>query len=77
MTNADRHAINPAGAPKDTMPWLKKYGYRGLVSMGAPGCRGGLLFCRPGESPQMAMTGDVLRWDGKQKMIVVEYGSED
>lgn len=72
---ADRHAIHGNLQPHHTVHWLSKYGYRTLphVSSGGIGSPGGIVFSRPGGAVQMAVVGDVLRYDKRKKAVVVDY----
>lgn len=72
MAKADRHYIEQFGYPRLTTNWLHKHGYRG-VGVGLQGTDVGCLFNRPGEPVQLAVVGDVLRWDARKKCVVVEF----
>lgn len=73
---ADRHPILASGRPRDTKVWLEKYGYRCAVTGLYDGLPVSLLFCRPGQPVEIVFIGDTLRYDGRKKIVVIDYREE-
>lgn len=86
MARADRHEIHAGGYPTFSAEWLRKYGYRSAltasntayhVGAGRIAMYASLLFHRVGEPLQMAQVGDTLRYDGRKKIVVIDYREEE